>query len=475
MKKGLILTTALAMVLGVGVAVGAHHAEARQVKATSVAQVAGSFNSWTPADMTLDGDYYVFERDFAVDDEFKVVVNGTDWVSANWNGISLITGIIDGGGDDHNFKISVAATYKIKAVSGIGSYGEKGYGVSFEKVEPPEEHTYSYRVNSGTVVEMEEGTGTEYVSVERNFDKYDSVEFLKDGVLMEVTPKDLYKLTKLYIRTPTKLGFAENYSGALYLDTSANTVWAGQFTPGYYLAGVNDNWEPKLAVPAVAHEDSFLVSNIHITANTEVKFVQAPENGAFNWKSADPAKFTKGEGVSASVISSAGLGNGNLKVEETGDYDLYYTPESQWVSIYNYVAPPADPVYTVSCRFNDPVEFVLDEEDKPAGVVHQYSAQVQYACRGGILQFFKDGVEITSGIGVGDDENNNIYGNVTDGFRLAHTVDYLHYTKLYLKTYSDGGISVWGDGYEDNVFSSYIKDPDPSECCSRPLRNPLGD
>ena len=471
MKKGLILTTALAMVLGVGVVVGTHHAEARQVKAYGPSDttwyVAGTHNSWNLADVHSHLTYskttnnnWEFESDeyiqFAKDDEFKIVYSWNSGAEANYYGPQLMTNNTDfTGGNGNNVK--AARDIKVKFFFQVYGEGASWTGLYWEEYEEPEpDHVYSYRVNSGTVVEMEEGTGTEYVSVERSFDKYDSVEFLKDGVLMEVTPKDLVQLTKLYVKSPTKLEFAENYSGALYLDVSANTVWAGQFTPGYYLAGVGDNWQPKLGVPAVAHEDSFLVSNIHLTADTEVKFVKAPENGAFDWKSADPAKFTKGDGVSASVVSSAGEGNGNLKIEETGDYDLYYTPESQWVSIYNYVAPPADPVYTVTCEGSTPYEFVLDEEDKPEGVVHQYRADVQFCSRTRQLVFFKDGEEITSGIGADQVDNNNIYGDVTNGFRIYHTYNYSYYTKIYLKTYSDGGISVWGEGYEENTYRTAV-------------------
>lgn len=144
-----------------------------------------------------------------------------------------------------------------------------------------------------------------------------------------------------------------------------------------------------------------------------------------------------------------------------------YGEGATWTGLYweEYQEPAADPVYTIVNRENAPVTFVLDEDEKPAGVKHQYSAEVQFAKRGGDLKFYADGVEITSGIGVDWDSEqekpvagNNVYGDVTNGFYLAHTVNYTGLTKIYLKTYEDGGISLWANGYQNNEFYSYIKD-----------------
>ena len=150
-------------------------------------------------------------------------------------------------------------------------------------------------------------------------------------------------------------------------------------------------------------------------------------------------------------------GSGNVAVAEDGTYDIdFYVVADNGIHIV-LNKEVVEPVYTVVNRNNTPVEFVLDEEDKPAGVVHQYSAQVQYALRSGELEFFKDGVKMTSKIGVDPDPENNIYGNVTDGFRIYHTYDYTGLTKIYLKTYEDGGVSVWAEGYGENTFDTAVK------------------
>ena len=155
-------------------------------------------------------------------------------------------------------------------------------------------------------------------------------------------------------------------------------------------------------------------------------------------------------------------GEGNVVVGEDGTYDIdFYVVADNGIHIV-LNKEVVEPVYTVVNRNNTPVEFVLDEDGKPADVVHQYSAQVQYAKRGGTLQFFKDGVEMTSKIGVDSVDGepvpgNNVYGNATDGFRLYHTCNYTGYTKIYLKTYEDGGVSVWAEGYGENTFDTAVK------------------
>ena len=481
MKKGLIVTTALAMVLGVGAAVGAHQAKVQQVKAGNDYGTSwyvtgtvngGNWGVWQPISTHNESENrYELEVSVTTDSEFKIFNQSSydghqiNRASSNldYNGKGWLEYTDWAEGD--NFKMKEAGSFIIYFVDNIATYDNVDWGFGIEKigVTPEPTHTYAYKVNNGTVVEMDDGDNNQVISGERKFDKYDSVEFLKDGVALEVTPKDDDQATKVYAHSSTKLIFAEDYTGVLYLNTVTNKLWAGQFTPGYYLAGVDGNWQAKLGIPASLeggdNPQAYVASNVTLTANSEVQFVEVPNSGAISWKATIEGQIHAGEGITATKEGN------NLKIAEADTYDIYYNPTSGWYSVEKYVEPAPDPVYTVSCRYNDPVEFTLDEENKPAGVVHQYSAQVQYACRAGILQFYKDGVEMTSGIGVDWDTEhdkpvagNNIYGNVTDGFRLAHTVNYTGKTKLYLKTYPDGGVSLWGEGYQDNTFYSYIKD-----------------
>ena len=143
MKKGLIFATTLAMALGVGVAVGAHQEKAAKVEAaTNSVTLAGSFNSWsaTAEPLTLDGDYWTIEKTLAQDDEFKVVVNGSDWVG-DGAGVHWCSGMGSVSGSGSNFKVLTAGTYIIKAAKTIGDYDDKSYGVYFEiPKETPEYH-----------------------------------------------------------------------------------------------------------------------------------------------------------------------------------------------------------------------------------------------------------------------------------------------------------------------------------------------
>ncbi|MCQ2802839.1 MAG: hypothetical protein MJ225_04145 [Bacilli bacterium] len=136
-KKLLTASFAFALAIGTGVLLGSKsNGEVKVAEAASdPVDVRGSFNGWTAGKMYLSGDSYTFVRDFAQNETFKVVVNGTDWVAANWNGVTNNTnnGIVDDNTNDHNFKVNTAGKYLIKAAKGIGTYGEKGYGVTIDK------------------------------------------------------------------------------------------------------------------------------------------------------------------------------------------------------------------------------------------------------------------------------------------------------------------------------------------------------
>ncbi|MBQ6920763.1 MAG: starch-binding protein [Bacilli bacterium] len=240
--------------------------------------------------------------------------------------------------------------------------------------------------------------------------------------------------------------------------TSETAQWAGDgnkaqgvwsvypvVAPEYHLLGSFNLWNDPDDdyILTVDGEDAnhFTFSSLELEANAELKVCDVKNDDWFD------------------------NGDGNVSVAEGGTYDVdFYVNADNNVHIV-LTKQVVEPVYTIVNRGNAPVTFVLDEDEKPAGVKHQYSAEVQYAKRGGDLKFYADGVEITSGIGVDWDSEqekpvagNNVYGDVTNGFYLAHTVNYTGLTKIYLKTYEDGGISLWANGYQNNEFYSYIKD-----------------
>ncbi len=236
-----------------------------------------------------------------------------------------------------------------------------------------------------------------------------------------------------------------------YTITSESAVWGdpgvtGEWSvypvvaPEYHLLGSFNSWNDPDGdyILTVDGEDAnhFTFSSLELEANAELKVCDVKNDDWFD------------------------NGGGNVSVAEGGTYDVdFYVNADNNVHIV-LTKQVAEPVYTIVNRGSAPVTFVLDEDEKPEGVKHQYSANIQYACRGGELKFYADSVQITSKIGVdaGDAEHvNNVYGNVTDGFRIRHTANYAGNTKIWLKTYDDGGYSIWGEGYDVDFFSVTVK------------------
>lgn len=240
-----------------------------------------------------------------------------------------------------------------------------------------------------------------------------------------------------------------------YTITSESAVWGdpgvtGEWSvypvvaPEYHLLGSFNSWNDPdsdyvLTIDA-GDSNHYTFTNLELKSTDELKVCDTKNDDWFD------------------------NGGGNVSVAEDGTYDVdFYVNADNNVHIV-LTKQVVEPVYTIVNRGNAPVTFVLDEDEKPEGVKHQYSAEVQYAKRSGDLKFYADGVEITSGIGVDWDvehdcpvSGNNVYGDTTNGFYLAHTVNYSGLTKIYLKTYEDGGISLWGDGYSNNTFYSYLE------------------
>lgn len=144
-----------------------------------------------------------------------------------------------------------------------------------------------------------------------------------------------------------------------------------------------------------------------------------------------------------------------VPADGTYDVDFYVHADNEVNVVLNEQI-----TYSVHCGFED-FNFELYETDKPEGVVHQYRALVDYAYRARELTFFRNGVQITSKIGVDyqDDQpkpGNNIVGDVTNGFKVYYPI--WSGMEVYLKTYSDGGISLWANGYNEVSFNAAVKD-----------------
>ena len=174
------------------------------------------------------------------------------------------------------------------------------------------------------------------VSQTISLEKGDALEFTKDNAAFAVAPKDDDQATKVFSRN-NKLQFAEDFNGILYLNKSTAKLWAGQFTPGYYLAGVDGEWEAKLGLPAQLeggdNPQAQVVEDVTLTANSEIKFIQVPNSGSIVWFKADAEKIHAGEGITATRVTTQDESDGNLKIEEAGEYDIYYNPTSGWYII----------------------------------------------------------------------------------------------------------------------------------------------
>ena len=112
--------------------------------------------------------------------------------------------------------------------------------------------------------------------------------------------------------------------------------------------------------------------------------------------------------------------------------------------------------FTVKCGANT-YSFALADTDKPEGVEHQFKATISNAYRADVLTFYQNGALIDTLLGVDYDNGqpvagNNIVGSLEDGFRVYHRKASM---EIYLKTYSDGGRSLWGTGYEEEEFRLY--------------------
>lgn len=232
-----------------------------------------------------------------------------------------------------------------------------------------------------------------------------------------------------------------------YTITSESAVWGdpgvtGEWSvypavdPEYHLLGTFNSWNDPDGdyILTVDGEDAnhYTFSDLDLTTSDQLKVCDVKND---DW-------FDNGEG--------------NVTVAEDGTYDVdFYVNADNDVHIV-LTKQVAEPVYTIQAGPFISGTFELDEEDKPEGVLHQYSVELDNISRALEAVFEKDGEAITTNIGADEVDNNNIYGNSTDGFRF-YSSNFYGKTKVYLKTYSDGGYSVWADHRSQNSFQATVK------------------
>ncbi len=225
-------------------------------------------------------------------------------------------------------------------------------------------------------------------------------------------------------------------------DSKNKVAWASTSDipaeDGYYLVGDYTNWKFAGAQKLGDGDDNnnAILENYTVEANKEYK-VRSYINEVEEWY---------------------GVYN-----EETQEEDNYVSDEEKAVNFYAskdgtlYVTDYIEPVVeTYSVKYNtETVEFVNDDENKPDGAEHQYKATITTAIRARDLEFYVGETKITENIGIDRDSEskivacNNIAEDGNGGFKIYTSADSMD---IYLKTYSDGGKSLWGTGYAENTF-----------------------
>lgn len=383
MKKGLIFATTLAMALGVGVAVGAHQNKAVEVKAEDKVIYCKVDKSWWTTGSAAVGAYYwggTGGPSWPGVRMTSVTTDPTVWKITIPSGHSNViftrvnpTGNISDWGaktddltiptDSKNLYVITQETAAWDGAKSAGAWQDETY------VEPTAAAVYKYSLNGGAAVELTKATGTEYASAELDFAKGDVLSFTKDSSAYAVTPKDSGQQTKVYA-VEGGLKFAEAYHGKLYLETATAELWAGQFTPGYYLAGVKGEWEPKLAIPAVLEEGenpAYAIEDVALNAGDGIKVINFPTEGnAITWynvsyENEQPKVATSTE-VAFTVDDDL-----NLVVTNAGTYNVYYNVTSGWYSIedVNYTPDiPAEEGYYICGEFSSVPSWKYDGATK---------------------------------------------------------------------------------------------------------------
>ena len=141
--------------------------------------------------------------------------------------------------------------------------------------EPVSAPVYSIRINEGGYEELVENNATEVkTSSAVSLSVGDLIYFKKDGVDLAVAPKDDDQLTRV-VADGGALRVIQDYNDYLYLNTSSNKLWAGQYTfaAGNYLVGDFNSWGVKESIALPIASRAF-------AANEQVKAVTLAANAS---------------------------------------------------------------------------------------------------------------------------------------------------------------------------------------------------
>ena len=543
MKKGLLFATTLAMVLGVGVAVGAHQSKAAEVEAAGETTIyldtnkltwygdqsraylygSGGNNGWPGKALThVSGSIY--KLDVANMSNYQYVIflrsNGTDV----WNRTSK-----DGG-----VAINLPSNWATQNMWKFNDnwtgdqYDDGNYTGSWTLYTPPAV-TYSVTCVLDGVAqtpvqvakgELPDAPSEKFGKVFSGWCSDSACTIPAVGVTSDTTVYGKFNALPAVTYTVDVTAVAETYSEphlyAFEPNGTTNASWPGVAYNGNTITVPND---ATIIITDGATNNAKQTVNIEQSgvANDVLKILAAKdeqEHNKYVWGSDMPVGgegyYIKGSAtawayVTDNKMSTADLNNGdvakfigfeakandeirvcsyytdrtpfeqwaslqggksdvgtlvgdNLKFTADGTYDVYakYVNDVFLFDVVAHAEPEPEPVYTIQAGPFISGTFELDEKDKPEGVLHQYSVELDNISRALEIIFEKDGVAITTNIGADQVDNNNIYGNSTDGFRF-YSPNFYGKTKVYLKSYSDGGYSVWADHRSVNSFQTTIK------------------
>ena len=331
---------------------------------------------------------------------------------------------------------------------------------TYVETPPAPVSVYKASINGGTGVELvKNGTTTEYMfATDVLFTAGDVLTFtIDDEEQVPAVKADGGLYSNNVSLENGDLVVTHSATSNLYWDVNDNTLWVGGFGDAVdgsvYLVGSFNDWGGIKTVATTEDDTNYTFSNLALAANSQIKAFQFDASGADDDAKRDWVQPTAATSTFPVEFPVSFTENGNVTISNANTYNITVN-----VSTGAYTIEPTTglPTYTVTCDGYQEQTFVLDEDGKPEGVYHQYSATILYAVRAKLLKFYINDVEITDHIGVDwDAENNapvacnNIVGDATNGFKVYYGMRNM---KVYFKTYQDGGMSLWGNGYNENTF-----------------------
>ena len=273
----------------------------------------GDNNTWVQTDMVDLNDTTTYAG--------KKVFSGT--FSERYGGVDAMQFQLYDGSSWH------AQDQVISSWTTSGNYADKlhvygGAANSWETYSALPTHTYSYSINNGTYVDMVDHTGGEVKSPSAvSLAEGDILTFQKDDVDLAVGGK---RNSKVVNDSSYELRVIADGSETLYLDTTTDELWAGQYSisDGYYVAGTMTNWvDTRFLIPMTATDGVYKSATFSASVDDKLKIVQVTNNAV-----ADSDWL----GVKDSIVHTATEAHAeydststNVKITDNGQYYVQFT------------------------------------------------------------------------------------------------------------------------------------------------------